>query len=864
MDIEQVITELNQKFSMPLPEFYSRRIVFWYDEDKDFEDKLDQIHLDNVELLVLTGSNNFEAKKILTRDKPNTNFVVYCPMATPAPDDDWLLDIKLYSEEFRADLTSILMRELGLTSFNSLRKTIKENNKFFKSKERRTKFKRFATPTTQRSLILTIMAALTGAKEAQPSEIIQAVIDKGLDLQKNTAYQALVNYQLDAKFATLVKFTTGYEEADFSLERLVAHILVSAVSKFMSDKYLEGLKYSALNSSFCYDFTFEWFRHDSESLYKVAQGVEAQYQLANRFRAVPLADLLDTTVFPCVNEVILEKLMSEIDTDLAVPDRLEEVVEARQTSAWYEKVSSYYGCISQVAKMLRFKSQHNGGFHVTEPEVIWKEYTEDYYRMDTYYRHYHNNYQHCLKNPNMDLDDAVKKMTAKVEGLYTNWFLRELSENWTKMSSEELDKKGRLLKVEQQRSFYQNYVEPANNRVFVVISDAMRFEVAKELTEQLAQETRSQISIHGVEGIFPTVTKFGMAALLPNEVIYPEETGGNVRVMVDGQPSDAQHREAILKAANPASCVLKYDEIRDLTRDKRSSLVKGMKVVYIYHDQIDKRSHHDKAAMPAAVDDTLTDLKNITKMIINEFSGTTIYFTSDHGFLYTYSDPEENTKISHDLDSDYTLEIGNRYTIQSKNNGGIDSSFLKPVSMAYTCRDLQGYAAPETIRIKKSGSGMNFVHGGTSLQELVVPVVEFHHVRSDTKEYLRNQEKYDTKPVELGLLDTNRELHNKIFNMNFYQKDAVSANRTAVTYSIYFEDSNKELVSDIQQIIADKSSEDITDRQFKLAFSLKDQAYDNLKPYYLVIKDESGLQAPIRIEFRINIPMSMDGFNFFD
>ena len=248
-------------------------------------------------------------------------------------------------------------------------------------------------------------------------------------------------------------------------------------------------------------------------------------------------------------------------------------------------------------------------------------------------------------------------------------------------------------------------------------------------------------------------------------------------------------------------------------------------------------------------------------MIINEFSGTNIYFTSDHGFLYTYSDPNERTKISHDLDNSYTLEIGNRYAIQAK-SGEIDSSFLKPVSMSYTCCDVQGYTAPETIRIKKSGSGMNFVHGGTSLQEMVVPVIEFHHVRIDTKEYLRNQEKYDTKPVKLGLLDTSRELRNKIFNMNFYQKDAVSANRTAVTYSIYFEDANKQLVSDIQQIIADKASEDVKERQFRLLFSLKDQAYDSLKPYYLVIKDDSGLQAPIRIEFRINIPMSMDGFDF--
>lgn len=861
MDIEQVIAELNQRFSMPLQEFYSRRIIFWYDEDKDFEDKLDQVRINNVELLVLTGSNNFEAKKLLTRDKPDTNFLVYCPIMVPTPDDDWLLDVKLYSESFRADLISIWMKELGLSNYSSLRPKVKKYRKFFNAKDRRAKFKRFATPTTPDTLILTIMAAVTGAKTAQPSEIIQAVIDGGLDLEQNTAYQALIKYQLEPDFILMVASRTGYQELDFSLEHLVAHILFSAASKFMSERYLEGLDYSISNNSFCYDFVFEWLREDDESLYQAARGVEDRYQLVNRFLKVPLTNLLETTVFPCVNEIIIEKIVDDISLDLADPDKLEKLVELRQTSAWYDQVSSYFDCVNQTAKMLRFKAQHSAGFHTTEPKVIWKEYTEDYYHMDTYYRHYHDSYQACLRNPNMKLDDKIKQLTAKVEGIYINWFLKELSDNWSKMSEDELENYGHILKVEQQRSFYQNYVEASTNRVFVVISDAMRYEVAAELVEQLQQETRSQVAIHGVQGIFPTVTKFGMAALLPNKEIYPERTAGGLRVMVDGQSSDASNREMILKAANPDSCVLKYDDIRDLTRDKRSSLVKGMKVVYIYHNQIDKRSHHDKSAMPAAVDDTLTDLKNITKMIINEFSGTNIYFTSDHGFLYTYSNPNEHTKISHDLDNSYTLEIGNRYAIQAK-TGEIDSSFLKPVSMSYTCRDVQGYTAPETIRIKKSGSGMNFVHGGTSLQEMVVPVVEFHHVRSDTKEYLRNQEKYDTKPVELGLLDTSRELRNKIFNMNFYQKDAVSANRTAVTYSIYFEDVNKELVSDVQQIIADKSNEDIKERQFRLLFSLKDQAYDSLKPYYLVIKDESGLQAPVRIEFRINIPMSIDGFDF--
>lgn len=39
MDTDKVIQDLNRRFAVPLPEFYQRRIIFWYDEDKEFEDK---------------------------------------------------------------------------------------------------------------------------------------------------------------------------------------------------------------------------------------------------------------------------------------------------------------------------------------------------------------------------------------------------------------------------------------------------------------------------------------------------------------------------------------------------------------------------------------------------------------------------------------------------------------------------------------------------------------------------------------------------------------------------------------------------------------------------------------------------------
>lgn len=81
MDSSQIIQDLNRKFAAPLPEFYKRRIVVWYDEDREFEDQIDGLALLNAKILRLTGSNNFYAKKLLAVDDPTSNYLVYCPLS---------------------------------------------------------------------------------------------------------------------------------------------------------------------------------------------------------------------------------------------------------------------------------------------------------------------------------------------------------------------------------------------------------------------------------------------------------------------------------------------------------------------------------------------------------------------------------------------------------------------------------------------------------------------------------------------------------------------------------------------------------------------------------------------------------------
>ena len=109
INIEQT---LKNRFASPLADNYKRRIVFWQDPDGEFSDLVDELCLDEVKVLKLTGKNNFAAKQLLSETDTDSNYLVYNPLSYSDVRDNWLLDIELYSEEFRADLLSIRMQSL--------------------------------------------------------------------------------------------------------------------------------------------------------------------------------------------------------------------------------------------------------------------------------------------------------------------------------------------------------------------------------------------------------------------------------------------------------------------------------------------------------------------------------------------------------------------------------------------------------------------------------------------------------------------------------------------------------------------------------------------------------------------------------
>lgn len=859
MDAETIVQDLNRRFAAPLPEFYRRRVIVWIDEDGEFKEKVGEMQLAGAKVFALDGANNFAAKKLLAVDDPGSNYLLYRPFPLDRDEDNWLLDVELWGEEFRADLVSMLMNEMGVAPTPAMREAFKRHRKFFNARARRDKLNGAAVNTPAK-LELAIMGALAGVKGAGPGDVLKAVLQKGR--QNNPVFQEFVAYGVDQSFWRMAAQGTGYQEAAPDLGRLAAHLLATAAAQTLAPAHLAGLSFSqsASHQAFCHNFVADWQRSpDAKALEGIAQEVEAALKLPQRFMKLTVADLVANETFPCVDVVILLKLMADVRDNAIAPDAIFQAVERRRTGAGYADFRHYYEGLRQVAKMQAFCKAHAEGFHTVEPAKIWEAYASDYYLMDAYYREFHKCHAAALllQSDHPELSDPFFHVNERAEGLYVNWFLTQLGDNWSAACAADLAECGQVRGVPRQEDFYESKVASATSRVYVIVSDAMRYEVAAALAERLRQETQAEVKLQSRQAVFPTITKFGMAALLPHRDLSVEEKNGTLVVLADGQPTEAGDRDKALKAARPASVALRYKDVVAMKRADRQALVKGMDVVYIYHDAIDEAGHQGGGIF-AACDTAIEEVKNMVRIITGELGGVNVLVTADHGFLYTDSPLKEDDKVDKTTPSSQDVEVGRRYAIMQK---GARPEYLLPVRFLGGSTPYDAFAPRESIRIKVKGGNPNFVHGGISLQEMMVPVIEYHFLRNQSREYKDNPGAYDTKPVAISLLSPNRKICNLGFRLDFFQNEPVGGNREAATYRLWFTDAAGAAISDTQTVIADKSGENPQERVIRCSFHLKSMKFDATAAYWLVVADEDGLQTT-REEFHIDIALA-DDFNFF-
>ena len=227
-----------------------QRIVFWHDPDQEFDEILGELRLDGVSLLRLDEHPALEVKVRLEQEDPSGRYLLYAPFDPPEPDDDWLLDMRLYSTSFRADRASMLLAELGLTQ-QALRPHLAERAKFFASRDRLARLKKLVSPNDDAlDIDRKLIAVLVKADQPGFFNVLIALFDavpKGdLDAMP-PAWEEMEKYGVQAAFWELVASHFGYQDDAPTLKNLLIRLLVSDLDHACRAPLSDGLKHLTLS-----------------------------------------------------------------------------------------------------------------------------------------------------------------------------------------------------------------------------------------------------------------------------------------------------------------------------------------------------------------------------------------------------------------------------------------------------------------------------------------------------------------------------------------------------------------------------------------------------------------------------------------
>ena len=273
----------------------------------------------------------------------------------------------------------------------------------------------------------------------------------------------------------------------------------------------------------------------------------------------------------------------------------------------------------------------------------------------------------------------------------------------------------------------------------------------------------------------------------------------------------------------------------------------------MYHNQIDARG--DKANTEdevfVACKEAITEIMELIRRISANANTYHFIVTADHGFIYKRDKVKESDKIAGVNEKDSFL---NRRFIVSQN--AVNEDGIESISIGKILRneDRKMVSFPISTNVfKLAGGGLNFVHGGSSPQEMLIPLLDIKMERGHM----------DTKNAEIALVSMVQKITDKITVLDFIQSEPVSDVVKVATYKIFFISEDNEKISDEASFFADSRESDTLKRIFRMKFRFKDKKYDKDKKYYLVVYDDSTGMESFRHPVIMDLTFMDDyGFGF--
>lgn len=735
------------KIEEALSKFFNKhRIIFWYDENEELREPFNELEMDGIEKVVV-DTNQFYIKYLISKEKPINQFLLYFPYKKPDNAENWLLDIELANYEFQTKQEAMFAQELEL-DYNST-DLIGEHIEFFKSKERRA-----------------LLKDLLGKEDDY-----QAIRYKMLSVLFNTENISLIAF-LQAHASA---FSDGNERYDRELERFN-----------LKEYYWKEIarKYGYYNDTpSVYDFLIELFNTNFslgkkssiakeskilistwkdtisyQSTYrKLSQKIAEDLKIESTIGEVSIDDIMQDDLFELIDKKIISELAKLICDETISIDRLNQMVKQRENKYWYQDYRDFYDCLSNGMQMINLIRK----FENTKIESFTagiNNYVKQFYLIDYYYRQYILHYRKAKQNK------VLQPLTEKIEKVYGNDWLVNFGNEWQRII-DAMNKWDYSVTISQHR-FFTDHVKPIiskGQRLFVIISDAFRYEIGWEYLQKIQSEKRFEGDLEYMVTTLPSYTQLGMAAMLPHKNLTIQPKSDNV--MVDGNSTQGlQARKKILEQNSGvrATAINAEDFMKMNSSTDGRDFVKQFDLIYIYHNRIDKTGD-DKTTEEKIFDAVELEIDFLMDVIkkVAAMNGNNMFITSDHGFIYQNNELDDSDFSIGSYSGDIWKE-SRRYVIGKNLNSGASTKHFTSEQL-----NLSGDAEvliPKSInRIRIKGSGSRYVHGGASLQEIIVPLLKVTKTRQDT-----------TKKVGVDIIKSTDKITTNILAVSFLQTELVS------------------------------------------------------------------------------------------
>ena len=830
------------------------RVVFWHDPKGEFAESVGgeaTDALEDVTVLEVARVGGLSVKLRLEQEDPTGRYLVYSQGEQPHASEDWLLDIRLYSGQFHADVASIWMSELGIEGL-ALRPHFEARAPFLRNQDRRRRLRALLAPGDDEALLdLKMLAVLVGSSVASPSAVLRALCDRHLgdgefDLRSSPeALGAMEKMGLSDRFWDAMQSEFGYEAEEPTVGALLRRLFVSELVHQLDGVRIEALSQFELsptgrrNAVVCLS---QWRDSNAQAASYEAAAAAVAHELAIRdhLSTLSIDALLGAFTFVDVEQRILGALRDQVltDQDLVDVEEVAGVSATRRGGHWLSgpggegrargALRDAYLAVEAAAKLFGLRREHDKTLKFESSEALLVAYRNDLFRFDQLYRTF------WIRSEAARAEgwDLLKSLGEEVERVYDQDFIKPLGIEWSRLLDAGFLTEWSSEQLPPHRSFYNGNIRPHlggvdRKRAFVIISDALRYEAASELTETLNGRYRVEARLSAMLGALPSYTALGMASLLPHTSLAYNAKGD---VLVDGNGvASTEARSKQLATVQGMACQAK--DLRRMKRDEARELTEGCKVVYIYHDVIDSRgdSASSEGGAFQAVADCLQELEELVGFCINKLNAAKVWITSDHGFLYQQDAPAQTDKSKLDYRPPQAVIMKKRYVI-GPNLGATPEAHHGDIQITGGASGGMEFWVPRGNNRFHFTGGARFIHGGAMPQEVVVPLVCVTQLRGKQKEGSR------VESVSVQVLGTRHTITTPMYRFELIQTEAVTDRRRPITLRAAVYDDGTPVTS-VETLVFDSASDSIDERKKSIRLELRTGDYDKAKEYRLLLHD---------------------------